>query len=80
MRSFPENSNASQTENKNSEKVESETIVEETTMIEPSVSPKSRRSLINRTNIYKTIERRLNALVFVKHTFESSSTCLFYQF
>lgn len=74
MRSFPESSNVSKTGN---EKVESEKINEENTTIDTSVSSKSRRSLINRTNIYKTIERKLNALVCGKFALKSSSTYLF---
>lgn len=69
VRSFPENGTTSKTETENSEQnsVESERIIEATT--EPS---KTTRSLINRTNIYKTIERKLNALVFDTNVFNSS--------
>lgn len=66
MRSFGSGANSSETEksDRNGTSVESEKTDEILSSSTTSVSPKTRRSLINRTNIYKTIERKLNALVF----------------
>ncbi|XP_031621581.1 uncharacterized protein LOC116339694 [Contarinia nasturtii] len=60
------NSNAnakSQTENNFESEESNETI----SMTETTASPKARRSLITRTNIYKTIERKLNAAGYNGH-------------
>lgn len=52
------------------DKTQSETIEEVTAITTKKTTkssnlPKSKRSLITRTNLYKTIERKLNTLVFL---------------
>lgn len=67
MRSFGSETTTSKPNKEKSDQTESndeiEKLSETTTASATLVSPKTRRSLINRRNIYKTIERKLNALV-----------------
>lgn len=51
--------------------VESEKLDQLPTISETSLAPKTRRSLITRRNIYKTIEKKLNSSVFLFLSFIS---------